>query len=172
MAARIIHAFGSGVCEALPVQLVNDIFFLHERGKRLGYYTVCLCLGATGPLYAGYMLAGGYSWRLFFYVEFAFAMGLFVLAFLFVEETTYKRRLAPSTPSMMEGDEKMPVPSQIEAIPLPARKTYLQTLKVWNGINHEAEFFTTIWRSFTYYLVPSVFWVVTTYGEFVNNPLI
>lgn len=31
MAARIIHAFGSGVCEALPVQLVNDIFFLHER---------------------------------------------------------------------------------------------------------------------------------------------
>ena len=39
MAARVIHAFGSGVCEALPVQLVNDIFFLHERGKRLGYYT-------------------------------------------------------------------------------------------------------------------------------------
>jgi MFS family permease len=39
MAARVIHAFGSSVCEALPVQLVNDIFFLHERGKRLGYYT-------------------------------------------------------------------------------------------------------------------------------------
>lgn len=39
MAARIIHGFGSGVCEALPVQLVNDIFFLHERGKRIGYYT-------------------------------------------------------------------------------------------------------------------------------------
>lgn len=39
MAARVIHGFGSGVCEALPVQLVNDIFFLHERGKRIGYYT-------------------------------------------------------------------------------------------------------------------------------------
>jgi hypothetical protein len=39
MAARIVHGFGSGVCEALPVQLVNDIFFLHERGKRIGYYT-------------------------------------------------------------------------------------------------------------------------------------
>lgn len=38
-AARVIHAFGSGVCEALPVQLVNDIFFLHERGKKIGYYT-------------------------------------------------------------------------------------------------------------------------------------
>ena len=39
MAARIIMCFGSGVCEAIPVQLVNDIFFLHERGKYLGYYT-------------------------------------------------------------------------------------------------------------------------------------
>lgn len=39
MVARVFHSFGSGVCEALPVQLVNDIFFLHERGKRIGYYT-------------------------------------------------------------------------------------------------------------------------------------
>ena len=27
MAARVIHGLASGVCEALPVQLVNDIFF-------------------------------------------------------------------------------------------------------------------------------------------------
>lgn len=27
MASRVIHALASGVCEALPVQLVNDIFF-------------------------------------------------------------------------------------------------------------------------------------------------
>ena len=39
MAARVIQGFASSVCEALPVQLVNDIFFLHERGKHLGYYT-------------------------------------------------------------------------------------------------------------------------------------
>lgn len=39
MASRVVHAFGSSVCEALPVQLVNDIFFLHERGERIGYYT-------------------------------------------------------------------------------------------------------------------------------------
>jgi hypothetical protein len=39
MAARIVQCLGGGICEALPVQLVNDIFFLHERGKQLGYYT-------------------------------------------------------------------------------------------------------------------------------------
>lgn len=31
MAARLIHALASGVCEALPVQLVNDIFFCKHR---------------------------------------------------------------------------------------------------------------------------------------------
>src|ERR1700684_4002711 len=125
MGTRVLHAFGSGVCEALPVQLVNDIFFLHERGKRIGYYTgmrfslllqlkstiadsalVCLCLGATGPLYAGYMLAGGYSWRLYFYVEIAFAGALLILAFFVVEETMYDRKaMTPSTaPSVEENN--------------------------------------------------------------------
>lgn len=50
MVARVVHGFGSGICEALPVQLVNDVFFLHERGKKLGWYTAALCLGATGPM--------------------------------------------------------------------------------------------------------------------------
>lgn len=30
---------------------------MHERATKLGIYTVALCLGATGPLYAGYMVS-------------------------------------------------------------------------------------------------------------------
>ncbi|EJT99330.1 MFS transporter [Dacryopinax primogenitus] len=189
MASRIIHAFGSGVCEALPVQLVNDIFFLHERGKRIGYYTICLCLGSTGPLYAGYMLTGGFSWRLYFYVEIAFAGALFILAFLFVEETAYKRvssnpgtfhpstTVQPAGPSGSTGSFNEPsaekiIPSaeQIEyATPnIPERKSFLQTLKPWSSIDHEAPFFMTMLRPFTYYLVPAVLWVVTTYGIYIG----
>ena len=84
MAARIVHALGSGVCEALPVQCVNDVYFLHERGKRISYYTAALCIGSIGPLPAGYMLAAGYSFRLFFYVEFAFAIALLIVTFFLV----------------------------------------------------------------------------------------
>lgn len=55
MAARVVHGFGAGVCEALPVQLVNDIFFLHERGKRIGYYTstfhVLTCVNIAPPYF-------------------------------------------------------------------------------------------------------------------------
>ncbi|KAG9567949.1 putative MFS transporter, partial [Aureobasidium melanogenum] len=151
MAARIIHALGSGVCEALPVQLVNDIFFLHERGKRLGYYTVCLCWGSTGPLYAGYMLAAGYSWRLYFYVEFAFACALLILAFIFVEESSYKRVVAPTTTPDSEKEK-----GHIEHVEVlmvaPAKEVVAANTQAME----------------CYFLVPSVLWVVTSFGIYIG----
>lgn len=191
MAARVVHCFASSVCEALPVQLVNDIFFQHERGKRLGYYTgtsvishsieppvltrlsVCLCFGATGPLYAGYMLAGGYSWRLFFYVEFAFGCALLILAFFAVEETLYHRKPPAESirdsSSSQNDDEKNSISkaitdTSIHVAELPPRKTFLQTLKFWGAYDKDTEFFLMMARSFTYFLVPHVLWVITTYG--------
>ncbi|KAJ5198006.1 MFS transporter [Penicillium cinerascens] len=178
MVARVFHGFGSGVCESLPVQLVNDIFYIHERGKKIGYYTICLCLGATGPLYAGYMLGGGNSWRLFFYVEAAFAAALLILAFIFVEESTYHRskhltQEISSSPSlaMDPTDEMKNHPTQLEnvsSVSVPRRKSFLSTLKPWSAIDPEPEFFMTIARSFTYFLVPAVFWVISTYGLYIG----
>ncbi|KAI0880092.1 major facilitator superfamily domain-containing protein [Annulohypoxylon maeteangense] len=169
LAARIVHGFGSCVCEALPVQLVNDIFFLHERGKRIGYYTVCLCLGTFGSLPAGYMLAAGYGWRLFFYVEFAFAMALLILAFFFVEETSYNRAAftSPSTPPNeieKEGLSEIEKGSQQADLVVPPRKSLLQTLSLWGRVDNDVPFFTTMIRSFTYFLVPQSLWVITTFG--------
>ncbi|KEF56177.1 uncharacterized protein A1O9_07758 [Exophiala aquamarina CBS 119918] len=173
MATRVLAQFGAGVCEALPVQLVNDIFFLHERGQRLGYYTVALCLGATGPLYAGYMLAGGNSWRLFFYVEFGFACALFILAFVFVEETWYKRdemkaRLGAAVTAGMEPEKGIETESAEVSPIAPPRKSFVSTLKPWGVYDREAPFFMTAIRSFSYFLVPSVFWVVATYGIYIG----
>ncbi|KAL2014373.1 hypothetical protein VTN00DRAFT_1898 [Thermoascus crustaceus] len=168
MVARVFHAFGSGVCESIPVQLVNDVFFLHERGKRIGYYTVCLCLGSTGPLYAGYMLAGGYSWRLFFYVETAFAAALLILAFFFVEESMYDRPEPRHSPpeTAIETDEKLQETQYENVTPaiIPKRKSFLSTLKPWSRIDRNVPFLTTMLRSFTYFFVPAVFWVITSFG--------
>ncbi|KAJ4418345.1 hypothetical protein N0V82_005626 [Gnomoniopsis sp. IMI 355080] len=172
MTARIIHGFGSGVCEALPVQLVNDIFFLHERGQRIGYYTVALCFGSTGPMFAGYMLNGGQSWRLFFYVEFAFGVALFIFAFFVVEETTYHRKLSQDLsdgPDETEKSLNSPKTTTVETrTSLPPRKTFAQQLKFWGVYEKDADFFLMMARSFTYFLVPHVFWVVTTYGIYIG----
>ncbi|KAK4183992.1 major facilitator superfamily domain-containing protein [Podospora australis] len=181
MGARIVHAFGSGVCEALPVQLVNDIFFIHERGKKLGWYTVALCLGATGPMFCGFMLAAGLSWNLFFYVEFAFAGALFILCFLFVEESMYTRRtpLPPPSSSSAEnipaaGEKDIPSSSVRDKSPaglpenIPPRKTFTQQLSLFTKPDYTSDFWSMPLRALTHLLVPSTFWVITTYGIFIG----
>jgi hypothetical protein len=102
--------------------------------------------------------------RLYFYVEFAFACALLILAFIFVEESAYKRVIVV-TPTPDSDNEKGHT-EHVEVIPLaPPRRSWLQTLKPWSGIDHEAEFFMTMLRSFSYFLVPSVLWVVTSFGK-------
>ena len=131
--------------------------------------SVCLCLGSTGPLYAGYMLAGGYSWRLFFYVEFAFGMALLVFAFFVVEETTYHRKSPRSATSASPTTSKAPsAEEEEESAVIPPRKTFFQTLKPWGTWEENSPFFSMIARSFTYFLVPHVLWVVTTYGIYIG----
>lgn len=193
MAARIVHGFGSGVCEALPVQLVNDIFFIHERGKKLGWYTIALCLGATGPMFCGFMLAGGLSWHLFFYVEMAFALATLVLAFFFVEESSYRRKPSivagppPASPTTETSDGAVAVTQvetntsksesrpkeyaskQVSSESIPPRKTLLQQLALYSKSAYvpEEPFFLMMARCFTYLLVPSTLWVIATYGIYI-----
>jgi hypothetical protein len=116
------------------------------------------------------MLAGGYSWRLFFYVVFAFAMALLIAAFFIVEETAYKRPKVPLTPpATVVESEKVHDASHTEvAANIPPRKTFAQTLKPWSGIDHEQEFWIMIPRSFTYFLVPQVLWVATSFGIYIG----
>jgi hypothetical protein len=131
------------------------------------------------------MLAGGYGWQLFFYVEVAFAGALLLLAFFFVEETAYKRK--PPTPSPQTSHRASDASDQQPGIEtkifkehvvasdhvelqtlIPTRRTFLQTLKPWSGIDHEAEALMTAARSFTYFLVPSVLWTITSYGIYIG----
>lgn len=126
------------------------------------------------------MLAGGYSWRLYFYVEAAFAAALLILAFLFVEETSYKRDTPnPSPTGSDQGERKVFGQGEVEteSVPVdhvevetlaPPRKTFMQTLKPWSVVNHDEQFFLTIARSFTYFAVPSVLWVVTSFGIYIG----
>lgn len=122
------------------------------------------------------MLAGGYEWHLYFYVIIAFSSFLLILAFFFVEETQYDRKLATlvssPTSSVRNGDselrdEKGVVQRQHveEANVMPPRKSFVTTLKPWSKIDHNAEFFMTMIRPFSYFTVPAVFWVITSYGK-------
>lgn len=125
------------------------------------------------------MLAAGYSWRLFFYVEAAFAAALLIMAFFFVEESTYHRANQPTSspdPSLSlatkNGENEKNSPEELEdvsSICIPSRKSFLSTLAPWSAIDPDAEFFMTMLRSFTYFFVPAVFWVIASYGRYPNT---
>lgn len=132
---------------------------------------VALCLAALATLPAAYMLPTKYSWRLFFYVILIFAVVLFVLAFLFVEETSYQRNLPDGTTINEDHDSASstrdkPEERTVEHAPVitPLRKPFLATLRLWGRPDRTAPFFTLLWRSMTYFLVPQVLWVVTSFG--------
>ena len=119
------------------------------------------------------MLAGGYSWRLYFYVEIAFAGVLLIIAFFVVEETMYDRKsmvstIAPTAENGSTSDSKEVHAQHSEnenhTTAIPERKSFISTLKPWSRIDHRAEFFMTMIRPFSYFVVPAVFWVITTYG--------
>lgn len=120
------------------------------------------------------MLNGGYSWRLFFYVEFAFAGALLILAFFVVEETLYNRKRRADLsdgPDIPEKSDASPIATTIESATVaPRRKTFAQQLKFWGVHQRDTDFFLMMARSFTYFLVPHVLWVVTTYGKPENIP--
>lgn len=124
------------------------------------------------------MLTERHSWNLFFYVEFAFAMALIIATFLIVEETSYRRNVVVPTQGHLSsldggftmkerGEHHDHISSPRLSAPVPTRKTYIQSLALWSTIDHETGVWTMIPRSFTYFAVPAVFWVVATYGKHI-----
>jgi hypothetical protein len=123
------------------------------------------------------MLIKPYSWRLFFYVILAFALALLIIAFLFVEETSYDRKAhilsqaSSSSPRVSEAEvEGKPTELTRERVVpvIPQRTPFIKTLSPLGRYDPSIPFFTTMARSFTYFLVPQVFWVVTSFGIYIG----
>lgn len=135
------------------------------------------------------MLVEPYSWRLFFYVATALAGALFVVTFLFVEESSYDRRAAAAAaaaPPALDGpgagpadaasrssdpDAEKSAATLYEQAPPPTpppRKPYRATLSVAGRRDPHARFFMTIAMSFTYFLVPQVLWVILSFGIYIG----
>lgn len=125
-------------------------------------------------------------------MEAAFAGVILILAFFFVEETQYRRKLhrAPARDDRTtlertsysdshvadgkvlgqdEVDEKGISSDHIEVETLvPPRRTYLQQLKPWSGINRHESFWKPIWTFWSYFFVAPIFWVMASYGIYIG----
>jgi len=171
LAYSIMASVGSGICETVAVMAIDDIFFLHERGAILTYYTAALCIAAVAPLPAGYMLSLPNSWRSAYYLYCAAGVFVWVIGGLFLAESRFDREKAHQmygeASEFISGVDDKGQPQVVERIPsaaIPKPKTFVQRLAPWGEVNHDLNIITPVWRQFIFLSYPAVIWTVIFYG--------
>ncbi|KAH8693593.1 putative MFS transporter [Talaromyces proteolyticus] len=90
-AARVFQGFALAPFEALVNTCVGDLYFVHERGKRMALSNVALFGGAfLTPVFVGKITAS-LSWEWTFYFVAIFTAAALPFMIFFVPETAYRR---------------------------------------------------------------------------------
>nr|POE63550.1 protein hol1 [Quercus suber] len=91
MAARFFQGVGLAPFEALVNASIGDLYFVHERGLRMGLSNLCLFGGAFGtPIIIG-KLTDSIGWQWSFYLLAIFTAVMLPLVIFFVPETAFVR---------------------------------------------------------------------------------
>ncbi|GFF44964.1 uncharacterized MFS-type transporter C1271.10c [Aspergillus udagawae] len=99
LAARAINGIATATSETILVQVVSDVFFLHDRGLWTGVYFMGYFLGLfIGPIIAG-NIAQRFGWRSFFWLSLAMTGVNLIMLTVFVPETKYSRSSPPQVSS-------------------------------------------------------------------------
>ncbi|KAK4647839.1 uncharacterized protein QC761_104890 [Podospora bellae-mahoneyi] len=155
--SNIVAAFAGSSTEALGAAMVNDLFFVHERGGKMGVYMNFISGGNTvGPLVCGFVVTG-LSWRWHKWIA-AMLTGInFVTVVLMVPETRYHRVEVTGeggqqvSESEDNGQEKGKVRGdgeqgqQREGIVAVPKKSWVQELSLWSGTPKDD---TSLWKMF------------------------
>ena len=89
--ARALNGLSGAVNESLMVQVITDVFFLHERGAWMGLYFTSYFAGTTlGPIISGNM-AQYVGWRNFFWLCTGLACLNFLAILFLFPETKFHR---------------------------------------------------------------------------------
>jgi len=190
--ARIFQGVGLAPFEALINSAVGDIYFVHERGKRMAVSNFAVFGGSfMTPVVVGRMTYSiGWEWT-FYILSILTGISIFVI-FFFIPETAFRRAAHLNTDittdrvthrssaiPMDDGEmqKEIAVP-QNEAqssnqthrgtTPLPAKKTYLQTLKPIDGRMTDESYWKLLLRPFPLFLHPGILWACLIQGTLIG----
>ncbi|KAK4669822.1 uncharacterized protein QC763_206340 [Podospora pseudopauciseta] len=91
LVVRCFQGFGSSASETVVPAVVGEMYFVHERGRWMAFYTAALASGSVvGGISGGY-IAVRLGWFQVFWVSAVLAGITFLCSVLFVPETIYER---------------------------------------------------------------------------------
>jgi MFS family permease len=164
MAARLFQGLGVSPAATVGLAIINDIFFEHERGTKIGLWVLAIDVGIYfGPLIGGFMDLVDQFWIQ--WLTAIFFATIFMAELFFLPETLYPRNhmLAkmPYTDGVVEGGvadiEKVPRRASVaESVELPrTMKLAFINVKPVPGLKHPKP-----WDSAVRFGLLWKFWVV------------
>ncbi len=156
MAARFFQGLGVSPASNVGLAVINDLFFEHERGQKLGLWVLAIDQGLYfGPLIGGFVNAAGYQWIQWLS---AILFGVVLLAeVFFLPETLYPRHLMLAA-TRKPGDEKSLAGSHTPGVAdlRKTKKLPFANVAPLPGIQHPKLYDTAIRfiKTFKYIVVP------------------
>ncbi|KAJ0422381.1 major facilitator superfamily domain-containing protein [Aspergillus carlsbadensis] len=172
LAARFFMGVGVGPADTIAPNVIGEIYFTHQRGKAMGFYTVLLALGSLAGGISGGYIAGNHGLAWLHWVNVILSAILFVACALFAPETLYKREEpAPTTLAAEKALKEGAETSQIEEIiTTPQREypeyTFLRSLKFYTYHGNLAKNFLAPWLTLR---LPGVWLVMFWYAGLVGG---
>ncbi|KGO51858.1 Major facilitator superfamily domain, general substrate transporter [Penicillium expansum] len=181
--------------EALVNACVGDLYFVHERGKRMAVSNVAL-FGAAflTPVVVG-KITKSMGWQWSFYFVAIFLGASLPLMFFFVPETAFRRSdylntdfkrssghgesmeshvslsgaSTDDTKELRSGSNDLNGSSKAEAaITVPEKHSFAQSLKLFDGRKTDESFFKLLLRPFPLFFHPGIFWACLIQGVVIG----
>ncbi|TKA68422.1 hypothetical protein B0A49_08384 [Cryomyces minteri] len=179
--SNIVAAFAGSSTEALGAAIVNDLYFLHERGAKMGVYVSAISGGNTiGPLICGFVVQSiGWRWHKWISVVFT-AVNFLVVVFLCPETRyirDYTQNLAMSSTVSTASDKELGVVERTtphvaneilssptsEVVTIP-KNTWKQEMSLWSGTPSDTSLFKLFIRPFLLLVYPAVIFAFLGYA--------
>jgi MFS family permease len=178
LGARMLSGVGESSFSTLAIATVADLYFVHQRSRRILAFILCSTSGAYLGTVIGNQIIAISSWRTAF-AGLAIAEGIMLLAtFLFFHEPQYRRFHVDPLANMAEEvilekindptlHEEKVVPGDVENVqPLEhvntaqsePKKTFVQNLKLYNGRMSHNNFFVLFYRVLVLNFHPTIFY--------------
>lgn len=186
LAARFFQGVGLAPFEALVNASVGDMYFVHERGKRMALTNLSLFGGAFfTPVIVGKMTATlGWQWS--FYMIAIFEAAMLPLVYFFVPETAFVRddqwntdlamvevkgarvKLDPAESPPQDPPATRAHETDTAGAMQPAKMVSKDRLQIFNGRKTNENFLPLLFRPFPLFFQPGILWACLVQGTMIG----
>lgn len=160
LVARIVMGLAAGSAECLAPLTISEVFFLHERGRVMAFYTASLNFGISVGIVLSGLITIDLSWRYIYWVASALIGTLTLVVFFTMPETSFDRtglNTRTRTPFVTPDAKTMELGHAVQVSPVP-KQSFRDSLRVFHGKRISEPFWKLFLRPVVILILPPVLW--------------